>query len=209
MTDQAADRKNVPKLWDLMKKRGNKKKHDYDPVKERERMKKLYRTTIYDENGERIVMDNDMNENDDYDKEMLERDYEENNYNNNDDDNSDDDDSGDGGSDSEEKELTDAIKERNQRIKEKNREEEEISIVKQQNKKLGRNVMIRTLSGKSRISNNFFSHLFIVPHFFSEMHSSLYMTSALHILVLTSSISFSNFSKSSYFFFLLFSFDSL
>ena len=40
MTDQAADRKNVPKLWDLMKKRGNKKKHDYDPVKERERMNK-------------------------------------------------------------------------------------------------------------------------------------------------------------------------
>jgi hypothetical protein len=165
MTDQAADRKNIPKLWDLMKKRGNKKKHDYDPVKERERMKKLYRTTIYDENGERIEMDNDMtldNENDDYDIEMLERDYEENNYNNNIDDS--DDDSGDGDGDGEEEEETDAIKERNKRIKEKNREEEELSIVKQQNKKLGRNVMIRTLSGKSRISSNIFIHLFIVPY---------------------------------------------
>lgn len=176
MTDQAADRKNVPKLWDLMKKRGNKKKHDYDPVKERERMKKIYRTTIYDENGERIEMDNDMNldnENDDYDKEMLERDYEENNYNNNNDDNSDDDGSGDGTSDGGEEEETDAIKERNQRIKEKNREEEELSIVKQQNKKLGRNVMIRTLSGKSRNSSNIFIHLYIVPYQISEIHSSL------------------------------------
>jgi hypothetical protein len=166
MTDQAADRKNVPKLWDLMKKRGNKKKHDYDPVKERERMKKLYRTTIYDENGERIVMDNDMNENDDYDKEMLERDYEENNYNNNIDGSSDDDDIGDGGSDGEEDEETDAVKERNQRIKEKNREEEELSIVKQQNKKLGRNVMIRTLSGKSRNSNNLHSCSYLLHLFF-------------------------------------------
>lgn len=174
MTDQAADRKNVPKLWDLMKKRGNKKKHDYDPVKERERMKKLYRTTIYDENGERIEMDNDMNlddENDDYDKEMLERDYVENDYNNNNDDGS-----GDGESDGEEEEETDAIKERNQRIKEKNREEEELSIVKQQNKKLGRNVMIRTLSGKSRISNDIFIDLFTVPYFISMIHLSLCVT---------------------------------
>ena len=168
MTDQAADRRNIPKLWDTIKKRGNKKKHDYDPVKERERMKRLYRTTIYDENGERIVTDNNMNENDDYDKEMLERDYEENNHNDN---NGDDDDgSGDGESDGEEEEETDAIKDRNKRIKEKNREEEELSMLKQQNKKLGRNVMIRTLSGKSRNSNNVFIYLCIViSHFISNM----------------------------------------
>ena len=150
MTDEAADRMNIPKLWDLMKKRGNKKKHDFDPAKERERIKQTYKLSIYDENGVRIVMDDDGvnsdNENDDYDKEEMERDYDEGNNENEEDDDGEEDNEGE--EEEEEDEVSDAIKERNQRIKDKNREEEELDILKQQNKKLGRNVMIRTLSGK-------------------------------------------------------------
>lgn len=173
MTDEAADRMNIPKLWDLMKKRGNKKKHDFDPAKERERINQIYKLSIYDENGVRIVMEDDGvnsdNENDDYDKEEMERDYDEGNNENEEDDDEDDDEDGE---EEEEDEISDAIKERNQRIKDKNREEEELDILKQQNKKLGRNVMIRTLSGKinkygqscSHLSYNditFFSYCFV------------------------------------------------
>ena len=173
MTDQAADRMNIPKLWDLMKKRGNKKKHNFDPTKERERMKKLYKTSIYDENGVRIVMNGDVNsdnENDDYDKE--EKDFNEENENDDNDDDKDSETDDEKEEEEEEEEETDVVKERNQRIKDRNREEEELDVLKQRNKKLGRNVMIRTLSGKNciiYIYDNTFIHLYMMPfHFHDE-----------------------------------------
>lgn len=154
MTDEAADRMNIPKLWDLMKKRGNKKKHDFDPAKERERIKQKFRLSIYDENGVRVVMEDDSvnsdNENDDYDKEEMERDYAEGNNENEEE----DDEDGEDDEEEDEDEISDAVKERNQRIKDKNREEEELDVQKQQNKKLGRNVMIRTLSGKIKSTDS-------------------------------------------------------
>ena len=164
MTDEAADRIRLPQKWYIIKIRNNKKKAAWAKQEE-----KLNNPTYYDENGTRIKFDEDYDEeeggeegedgeggeegdDDDDDDEMEgmgDGEYDEsvNDENN-----------GDGdreveemfGDDYETKmmEKNEAfLEEKNARILANNKREEDIMLKKQFDKKKGRNVLVRTLSG--------------------------------------------------------------
>lgn len=160
MTDEAADRIRLPQKWYIIKIRNNKKKAAWAKQED-----KINNPTYYDENGTRIKFDEDYDEeeggggeeggeegNDDDDDElegMGDGEYDES---------VNDDNNGDGdreveemfGDDYETKmmEKNEAfLEEKNARILANNKREEDIMLKKQFDKKKGRNVLVRTLSG--------------------------------------------------------------
>ena len=164
MTDEAADRIRLPQKWYIIKIRGNKRKATWSKQED-----KINNPTYYDENGTRIKFDEDYS--DDEEEEEGEEDGE---------DGDDDDnlkganngeyDEGEEGDNSfaedgeeDEDDYERRMEEKNQafldgknaRILEINKREEDNMIRKQFDKKKGRNVLVRTLSGD-------FEALFIV-----------------------------------------------
>lgn len=173
MTDEAADRIRLPQMWEIVKKRGNKRRSKWSKKEVIESM-----PVLYDEDGKRIVMEEDEGEEEveegsvygeEEDGERIEEDNQNGirnknrNFGNrnkneiNDEDEDEDEYESESESESDEndneidheKELNRLrVIESNERIKASNRREEEIIREKDQNKKKNRNVIVRTLSGK-------------------------------------------------------------
>jgi hypothetical protein len=152
MTDEAADRIRLPQKWYIIKIRNNKRKGAWARQEE-----KINNPTFYDENGTRIKFDEEGESGDENDLEGVNSgDYDEGE----DEDNSEggeSDGDGDGGMEemNEEEyerkmmEKSEALLEaKNARIEANNKREEDIMMRKQFDKKKGRNVMVRTLSGE-------------------------------------------------------------
>jgi hypothetical protein len=153
MTDEAADRIRLPQKWYIIKIRNNKRKGAWARQEE-----KINNPTFYDENGTRIKFDEEGEEEsgDENDLEGVDSgDYDEGEDEDNNEGGESDGD-GDGGMEemNEEEyerkmmEKSEALLEaKNARIEANNKREEDIMMRKQFDKKKGRNVMVRTLSG--------------------------------------------------------------
>jgi hypothetical protein len=162
MTDEAADRIRLPQKWYIIKIRNNKRKAAWARQEE-----KMNNPTFYDENGTRIKFDEDYDEEegeegegrdeDDFEG-MNSGDYDEGeDEDNNGEGEGEGDGDGDGGIEEEmnEEDYETKMMEKNEalleaknaRILANNKREEDIMLRKQFDKKKGRNVMVRTLSG--------------------------------------------------------------
>ena len=148
LTDETADRIRLPQLWQIIKKRGNKKKASWDKSK-----KPVKEPTIYDENGMRIIF-HDFEEAD-ADNESEENDDDEDEDDEESDNEGEEDEEMEGGEmeeideeeDEKERSKAELLIEQNLRIKENNKREEEISRQKDLDRKKGRSIIVRTLSG--------------------------------------------------------------
>jgi hypothetical protein len=160
MTDEAADRIRLPQKWYIIKIRNNKRKAAWARQEE-----KINNPTFYDENGTRIKFDEDYDEEEGEEGEGRDEDDFEG-MNSGDYDEGEDEDNngegegegdGDGGIEEEmnEEDYETKMMEKNEallqaknaRILANNKREEDIMLRKQFDKKKGRNVMVRTLSG--------------------------------------------------------------
>jgi hypothetical protein len=160
MTDEAADRIRLPQKWYIIKIRNNKRKAAWARQEE-----KINNPTFYDENGTRIKFDEDYDEEEGEEGEGRDEDDFEGMNSGDYDEGEDEDNNGEGEGDGDgdggiEEEMNEEdyetkmmeknealLEAKNARILANNKREEDIMLRKQFDKKKGRNVMVRTLSG--------------------------------------------------------------